>query len=50
MAMEELNQMKEKDNLKHMIQETINTTIREYHMRYQPSGLNQGHGSGGHGC
>jgi hypothetical protein len=48
-AMEDLTQAKEKDNLKRMIQETINTTIREYHMRYQPSGLNQGQGSGGQG-
>jgi hypothetical protein len=45
-AMEDQNQAKEKDNLKRMIQETINTTIHEYHMRYQPSGVNQGQGGG----
>ena len=46
-TVDEVDKDKEKDNLKRLIQETINTTIREYHIKYQPSqGLG---GAGGFG-
>jgi hypothetical protein len=49
-AIDDEETMKEKDNLKWLIMETVSTTIREFSVRHQPSKGNQGYGeANGHG-